>query len=840
MKRGTMRGGKTMEVNRNGRGGACLAFALPIVVFLALPLLLVAAPPGEAAAAVIYEESFDPGTEGRAIGRGRIVKTRDGHQGFTVDRTSKEDFGGLVLSGSLIPGLKGDKGTIEFWLQRRPGSAGLGARDPVLEFVDREDRNFLTIYVQWEGSEFGGGGEIFVDGKRSAEPAYDLNVWGEVVPFGFTPQAGEWVHVALSYGPGEGDNAVRVNGEVLPSAYPPIGSEAQIRGPGTGTVTMTGGRLDFSGVVQARVGAEGRDWDQGIGRGVLYLEHSIVDDLRFHDEPVTSFDLSRLSFPGVAAPEINRLEHDGEQAAGRSGKLVAGDSFSVSLYGTPGGAATFDIARIADFQGKIHLDWRGFGVYLEERDLFDRERINLRDVKEYRVYVSREPIGAISEETPPVEVLEVPEQSFTVEGLEGGVPYYVAVVALMADERFHPVIWPAAGLPMEEVADEEGHYTGTFIAGYGDRYPSAVVVGRLSGGDAARSLTAEGEFEIDASLTLAVRAYPEELQADEKAQSEVRVTVTDANGEPVAGHEVRFLLATTSRFTGVVGGGQFADEVGGTLKRDFRGVTDMFGKVTATYRAGFAAKTAIIVARDMLSSDTGAGYVRTFIRAAAELELEAYQEVSGKAVGYAITVTSSDEWLTADGESRARITALVTRDGLPVEGHRVSFRVSLGSGSIRALSDTTGEDGKSRAVYTAGRKIGVALISAVDQTVGISGYVQIELRSDAPAKIAVTIVPDHLPADGRSTAEVEVTVTDINDNPNEGVEVEYQVAIGSGRLRRLEKTTDKNGTSTAEYVAGRTPGRVTVEVIVRSAVPGEDEMLAARALALAVTDYTFF
>jgi hypothetical protein len=128
----------------------------------------------------------------------------------------------------------------------------------------------------------------------------------------------------------------------------------------------------------------------------------------------------------------------------------------------------------------------------------------------------------------------------------------------------------------------------------------------------------------------------------------------------------------------------------------------------------------------------------------------------------------------------------------------------------------------------------------VDQTVGISGSVQIELRSDAPAKIAITLTPDLLPADGRSTADIEVVVTDINDNPNEGVEVEYEVEIGSGRLRRIEEITDRDGESTAEYVAGRMPGKVSIKVTVRSTLPTAEEMAAARALATAVTDYDFF
>ena len=64
--------------------------------------------------------------------------------------------------------------------------------------------------------------------------------------------------------------------------------------------------------------------------------------------------------------------------------------------------------------------------------------------------------------------------------------------------------------------------------------------------------------------------------------------------------------------------------------------------------------------------------------------------------------------------------------------------------------------------------------------------------------------------------------------------------IGSGSLRRIEEETDRDGISTAEYVAGRIPGRVSIGVTVRSTAPTEEELLAARELALAVVDYDFY
>jgi hypothetical protein len=182
----------------------------------------------------------------------------------------------------------------------------------------------------------------------------------------------------------------------------------------------------------------------------------------------------------------------------------------------------------------------------------------------------------------------------------------------------------------------------------------------------------------------------------------------------------------------------------------------------------------------------------------------------------------------------------VTLGNEPVADHKVSFVVSSGAGSIRVVSDTTDKNGSARAVYTAGKKIGLVLITATDTTVGISGSVQIELRSDAPAKIAIKIDPEKLPADGRSRAGISVLVTDINDNPNDNTEVEYSLTSGGGRIRDEKGLTDKNGESTSEYVAGTTPGKVSIEITVRSTVPTDEELGKARDLALAVTDYDFF
>jgi hypothetical protein len=748
-----------------------------------------------------------------------------------------------VTAGSAV-----SEGTISFDLQRKPGDVKM--RRTVFALMgDSGTKNLFRLMIEWSSDHDPSRPMIYIGDRLFIEQG--ILLWSREILLDRAVRPGQWVHIDLVWDDLAGRYDLYLDGrpqETTPTIYYPEGESApdtreelarhydQSELPGEFRERPFGWFLQQAKNV--RVGAN--YWKPG-GEASSPMSNAAIDNFVVTvDEPFVYGVTGYTSPDGGVAGSIASLGHDAARAAGFSGRLVAGDSVTVTMEGTPGVPASFDVARVADAAGEVAVRWAGFGVYLEEKTFFDEGEVDLRDVDEYRVYAATGPISTVTQETDAAEVLEVDEQSVVLEGLEPDTPYYIAVMALMEDGTFLPVIEPDQGIAMTEVEDVPGTYEGTFTADYQDRYPEAVIVARLGSGEGEAVMVSDETFEIDGRLNIEVLPSPEELKADEKSTSEITVTVTDTNGDAVEGHEVRFLLATTSRYTGVVGGGAFTDEVGGTLDRDFRGETNMSGRVTATYTAGFAAKTAIIVARDMVSNDTGAGFIKTYINAAAQLELEAPTVSAGKALGYTIAVTSSDEWLTADGESDARITAFVALDGIPVEGHRVGFTIASGSGKIRTVRGETGSDGRARAVYTAGTKIGLILIRATDHTAQISGTVQIELRSDAPAKISLALSEEVLPADGHSTAEVAVVVTDINDNPNEGIEVEYSVRIGSGRIRDVEPVTDRRGESTAEYVAGTIPGQVSIEVTVRSAVPTEEEMLAAREMALAVMDHEFF
>lgn len=774
---------------------------------------------GSARGAVLAETDFVNGSA--------IVKNVGGVEsktGHGIGWRSSGIGGSVVSRGSLVvdlplSGLDARKGAFDFTLVRGAGQAH--DEESIFTLIgENELEPLFNLNLIWDKQK----GLIRSGGLMTNETAFWTAVkgtngkeWTKGTSIGNIGLGREF-RVTVTWGPAGNDNKLYLNGVAL-DAKP---SE----------------EFDLAEIIKRStkllIGEEIGSPVDGKHGGYHSQLASTLLNFKILDTPTATEQRS------ILGAEITGVSHDVFKVAGFSGKLVAGNSTHVVMTGTPGSVATFDVARYADGSDRsISLDWKGYGVYLEDKPFLAESEVDLHDVEGYRVYASKAPFSAVTAEMVPVQSLKLEEQSFLLENLDLDVPYYVGVYAEMRDGSLRPVIEPRVNLSMVESAP--GTYTGEFTVGQLDSYPHAVVVAHLVRGAESASLVAAGDvFAIDTAMRVQVSATPEELKADEKSTAQVRVTLTDANGNPAPGRKVRFVLATTSQYTGVVGGGAFAEQVGGAMVESSVKETDLFGVVKATYVAGFAAKTAIVVARDMVSNSTGTAVVKTFIQSAAELELLAVGPSAAADAGYAIMVTSSDEWLTADGKSQARITAKVTKGNKAVEGHDVRFTVSSGSGKVRAVRGQTGKDGEARALYTAGTKIGLVLVTATDTTVDISGSVQIELRSDAPAKIAISLDHDKIPADGSSRATLQVTVTDINDNPNENTEVEYRIASGGGKLRDNQGLTDRRGENEVVYVAGSTPGKVTIEITVRSPLPTEAEVAKARDLALLPSASEYF
>ena len=132
------------------------------------------------------------------------------------------------------------------------------------------------------------------------------------------------------------------------------------------------------------------------------------------------------------------------------------------------------------------------------------------------------------------------------------------------------------------------------------------------------------------------------------------------------------------------------------------------------------------------------------------------------------------------------------------------------------------------AEYTAGKKIGIVVVTATATLRNASGSVSITLLSDAPAKIYLKARPQSLPADGFSRADLEVKVTDINDNPNKDTKVEFRIGKGGGKMDYPDRTTDRFGDAANRYTSGTAPGIASIVATVRSKVPTETELAKAQ------------
>jgi hypothetical protein len=427
-------------------------------------------------------------------------------------------------------------------------------------------------------------------------------------------------------------------------------------------------------------------------------------------------------------------------------------------------------------------------------------------------------------------IISVTHDGFAAAGYSGKLVAGDSVTVIMKADPYGSASFDitglASGVPMVENASAPGTYIGEYVIAYGDDMEEGVVTGSFTDfyGNAASPFIASKALPVDSKVYLGVNASNDLVPADETARSGITVIATDANGKEVRDHQLKLTMSTTDEYTGTVGGGTFEDNVGGSIDVDWGGVTDSFGEVTAQYLSGFAAKTILVSAKDMNTGDVGVGYIRSYIDGTVDVVVK---QASATALSLAgsMEVSLSREWLTADGRSRSRITAVIEdADGEPASGHNISFNLFGNNGKIRVVQGKTDSRGRARADYIAGTVMGQVQIEVRDMTSGLSQIVSIELRPDAPAEIALGAEPGEVTV-GEST-DIMALVTDVNSNPNDDVDVLYDIVRGSGVLGADSSATDEDGKASVTFT-GSEPGITTIRGTVISRAPIDEEISAA-------------
>lgn len=633
--------------------------------------------------------------------------------------------------------------------------------------------------------------------------------------------------------------------------------------------------------------------DTGVNPGDTY--YYVLAVINPRDGSVKAFS-ENLVVKVPMAVKASGIESVDEDSGGR--ELKPGDTLTVTVKTAPGGKAFFTLGiAVRDqeitesspgvYKGS-HVFREGDGVFKSRVAVGFKDKSGASNFSNSATFVSvNAPRGTLTGngggKKPAVST--VTDDIRTVAGISGrltaGKTFTVTITGEPGNSAFFSVgdgIWK---VPMKEQPGSPGTYTGEYTVRPGDSagmspdpLKAVYVTGYLMSPSGAVSdpVSDPAPVQVDTTCDIKVAVSSGSLPADARSQSRVTFTVADADGEPVADRRLSILLEPPPRYTGVVGVGGMApltSETGlsaqsdiGRLQVDFDNLTDRQGTVTATYTAGFAAKTAMIVARDFLTGSVGMAYVTSSISSSVnvtlqpatpggqvvtapstpiyQLQIEAVPDPGNPVSIYpGFAVEAVPDTLTADGVSRANIIATLTKDGVPVEGKSIVFAVSGAGGSLTRSSAVTDISGRAQVFYIAGTKAGKALVTATEPTTGVSATKVITLLADAPARIYAKAYPDTLPADGVSTSRIVVELADVNNNPTDGVNVSF--ALGGGRgmgaISLSGAVTDVRGACDFIYTSGTQAGVATIDIAARSEAPTDEQMKEAGLMVVAPLVY---
>ncbi|MCU1411342.1 MAG: Ig domain protein group 1 domain protein [Rhodoglobus sp.] len=175
----------------------------------------------------------------------------------------------------------------------------------------------------------------------------------------------------------------------------------------------------------------------------------------------------------------------------------------------------------------------------------------------------------------------------------------------------------------------------------------------------------------------------------------------------------------------------------------------------------------------------------------------------------AVSVTSADAQLVANGVSTTTVTATVTDDhGGPVIGADVAFSGSLGN-AFGPVTDNG--DGTYTATLTSTTIAGVDRVGAT--VTGGDGPVaaaptDIRQLAGPPTRLALALSSTGIPANGTASTVATITAIDANGNPAPGATLTLtssDLGVGIGPI-----TDNGTGTYRATITASRTPGTVTL------------------------------
>jgi len=220
-------------------------------------------------------------------------------------------------------------------------------------------------------------------------------------------------------------------------------------------------------------------------------------------------------------------------------------------------------------------------------------------------------------------------------------------------------------------------------------------------------------------------------------------------------------------------------------------VTDAGGNTLAGQKVSFSASNGAMIAASAMTDNNGRVQLPVTSTTAGTSTVKAIAGSSSQTVDLHFVADASTAQITTDalsvlddnalanGQSVNRIAVQVTdANGNPLEGQIVNFTAS--NGAVIASSATTGSDGTLQASLTSTRA-GASTVTAA--TNGSSQRVEVTFIPDgSTAQITtgnMTIISDNAVANGSAQNQVQVKVTDANNNPLADQTVSFSATNGA-------------------------------------------------------------
>ena len=342
---------------------------------------------------------------------------------------------------------------------------------------------------------------------------------------------------------------------------------------------------------------------------------------------------------------------------------------------------------------------------------------------------------------------------------------------------------PAAGTT-DEAGVAKATLTGSTSAG------TATVTARI--GDI--SATTQVMFAATANVTVELSADNESLLRDGSDGTEIRATVVDGDGTPLADRVVDFTL---------IGSGSLSSS-----------------QPQQTNTSGVAS---LVLTTDAAISDTTARIIASSEGQKDTLDISL--------LGISMVMTASPTAIVADGDNTSSISLLLkettTNAGIP--NRTIQFATTLGT--ITATSTTNGS-GVASVNLTAGTTSGTATITATLGTVSTTTTVDFLAKA---LNLNLSAVSGAILRDGIAFTDLTVTVQDPNGNDLSELDVTWSV-LGGGSVFPTTGQTGSSGTHSTRLTAdaGGTDATATVTVTVGDSTTATDITLKGVSLTSSV------